>query len=59
MQFTVQRANGIRLPDMPVTLNLAGEHNVLNALAAIAAVATLIAAVLAWRRRERRSALRR
>ena len=35
MQFTVQRANGIRLPDMPVTLNLAGEHNVLNALAAI------------------------
>lgn len=29
------------------------------ALAAIAAVATLIAAVLAWRRRERRSALRR
>ena len=36
MQFTVQRANGIRLPDMPVTLNLAGEHNVLNALAAIA-----------------------
>ena len=36
MQITVQRANGIRLPDMPVTLNLAGEHNVLNALAAIA-----------------------
>ena len=36
MQFTVQRANGIRLPDMPVTITLAGEHNVLNALAAIA-----------------------
>ncbi|MDR1968281.1 MAG: UDP-N-acetylmuramate--L-alanine ligase, partial [Burkholderiaceae bacterium] len=36
MHFTVQRRNGIALPDLPVTLNLAGEHNVLNALAAAA-----------------------
>lgn len=36
MRFTVQRRNGITLPDMDVVLNLAGEHNVLNALAAIA-----------------------
>jgi len=36
MQFTVQRRNGIQLPDMDIDLNLAGEHNVLNALAAIA-----------------------
>ena len=36
MHFTVQRRNGITLPDMDVVLNLAGEHNVLNALAAIA-----------------------
>ena len=36
MQFVVQRTNGTRLPDLPITLNLAGEHNVLNALAAIA-----------------------
>ncbi len=35
MRFTVQRRNGVHLPDLPVTLNLAGEHNVLNALAAI------------------------
>lgn len=32
-QFTVKRDN---LPDLPVTLNTPGEHNVLNALAAIA-----------------------
>ncbi|HMN22363.1 MAG TPA: UDP-N-acetylmuramate--L-alanine ligase [Ottowia sp.] len=36
MHFTVQRRNGVQLPDLPVTLNLAGAHNVLNALAAIA-----------------------
>jgi UDP-N-acetylmuramate--alanine ligase len=36
MQFTVQRRNGVELPDMDIDLNLAGEHNVLNALAAIA-----------------------
>ena len=36
MHFTVQRRNGVTLPDLPVTLNLAGQHNVLNALAAIA-----------------------
>ncbi len=36
MQFTVQRRNGVILPDMPITLNLPGEHNVRNALAAIA-----------------------
>jgi UDP-N-acetylmuramate--alanine ligase len=36
MCFTVQRRNGVTLPDIDITLNLAGEHNVLNALAAIA-----------------------
>ncbi|MCC6218478.1 MAG: UDP-N-acetylmuramate--L-alanine ligase, partial [Aquabacterium sp.] len=41
MRFTVQRRNGIVMPDMKVTLNLPGVHNVLNALAAIA-VATEI-----------------
>jgi UDP-N-acetylmuramate--alanine ligase len=37
----VQRRNGTVMPDMQVTLNLPGRHNVLNALAAIA-VATEI-----------------
>jgi UDP-N-acetylmuramate--alanine ligase len=41
MRFTVQRRNGVVMPDMQVTLNLPGVHNVLNALAAIA-VATEI-----------------
>ena len=41
MRFTVQRRNGTVMPDMQVTLNLPGVHNVLNALAAIA-VATEI-----------------
>ena len=41
MRFTVQRRNGVVMPDMQVTLNLPGQHNVLNALAAIA-VATEI-----------------
>ena len=36
MHFTVQRRNGVQLPDLEVMLNLAGQHNVLNALAAIA-----------------------
>ena len=36
MHFTAQRRNGVVLPDLPVVLNLAGEHNVLNALAAVA-----------------------
>ncbi|MCZ8256994.1 MAG: UDP-N-acetylmuramate--L-alanine ligase [Polaromonas sp.] len=36
MHFTAQRRNGVTLPDMDVVLNLAGEHNVLNALSAIA-----------------------
>ena len=35
MRFTVQRRNGAQLPDLDVELNLAGEHNVLNALSAI------------------------
>ena len=36
MHFTVQRRNGVTLPDLSVVLNLAGRHNVLNALSAIA-----------------------
>jgi UDP-N-acetylmuramate--alanine ligase len=36
MHFTVERRNGVTLPDLPVVLNLAGRHNVLNALSAIA-----------------------
>jgi UDP-N-acetylmuramate--alanine ligase len=41
MQFTVQRRNGVSMPDMQVTLNLPGEHNVLNALAAISVAVEL------------------
>jgi UDP-N-acetylmuramate--alanine ligase len=41
MHFTVQRRNGIRLPDLEVVLNLPGQHNVLNALAAIAVAVEL------------------
>ena len=41
MRFRVTRHNGMTLPTLDVTLNLPGEHNVLNALAAIA-VATEI-----------------
>ena len=41
MHFRVQRRNGVVLPDLDVVLNLAGEHNVLNALAAIAIAAEL------------------
>jgi len=36
MHFTVQRRNGVTLPDLDVVLNLAGSHNVQNALAVIA-----------------------
>jgi len=36
MRFAVERVNGHRAPTLQVTLNLAGVHNVLNALAAIA-----------------------
>ncbi len=36
MHFTAQRRNGVTLPDLNVVLNLAGQHNVLNALSAIA-----------------------
>ncbi len=35
MHFTVQRRNGVTLPDLRVVLNLPGRHNVLNALSAI------------------------
>jgi UDP-N-acetylmuramate--alanine ligase len=41
MKFTVKRRNGVTLPDMDVTLNLAGRHNVLNALAAISVAVEL------------------
>jgi UDP-N-acetylmuramate--alanine ligase len=41
MHFTVQRRNGVTLADLPVVLNLPGEHNVLNALSAIAVAVEL------------------
>ena len=41
MHFTAQRRNGVQLPDLEVVLNLAGQHNVLNALAAIAVAVEL------------------
>ena len=41
MHFTVQRRNGVVLPDLPVVLNLPGLHNVLNALAAISVAVEL------------------
>ena len=41
MHFTVQRRNGVVLPDLDVVLNLPGEHNVLNALSAIAVAVEL------------------
>jgi len=41
MRFTVQRRNGVVMPDLEITLNLPGEHNVLNALAAIAVATEL------------------
>lgn len=41
MHFTVQRQNGVTLPDLALVLNLPGRHNVLNALAAIAVAVEL------------------
>jgi UDP-N-acetylmuramate--alanine ligase len=41
MRFTVQRRNGVTLPDLDITLNLPGEHNVRNALATIAVATEL------------------
>ena len=41
MHFTVQRRNGVTLPDLPIVLNLPGVHNVLNALAAISVAVEL------------------
>ena len=41
MHFTAQRRNGVTLPDLDVVLNLPGEHNVLNALSAIAVAVEL------------------
>lgn len=41
MHFTVHRRNGVTLPDLKVVLNLAGHHNVLNALSAIAVAVEL------------------
>ena len=41
MHFTAQRRNGVTLPDLPVVLNLPGEHNVRNALSVIAVAVEL------------------
>src|SRR5947209_2665951 len=41
MKFTARRRNGVTLPDMDVTLNLAGRHNVLNPLAVISVAVEL------------------
>jgi len=41
MAFTCRRRNGSQLPDLAVMLNLPGEHNVRNALAAIAVATEL------------------
>jgi UDP-N-acetylmuramate--alanine ligase len=41
MHFTVQRRNGVVMPDLDVVLNLPGMHNVLNALSAIAVATEL------------------
>ena len=41
MRFTCQRRNGTVMPDLDITLNLPGEHNVRNALAAIAVATEL------------------
>ena len=53
MHFTVQRRNGDVMPEMHVTLNLPGMHNVLNALAAIA-----VATARAWCRSVHRCSAR-
>jgi UDP-N-acetylmuramate--alanine ligase len=41
MRFVAQRHNGVAMPDLAITLNLPGEHNVLNALATIAVATEL------------------
>ena len=41
MRFTCRRRNGAAMPDLDITLNLAGMHNVRNALAAIAVATEL------------------
>jgi UDP-N-acetylmuramate--alanine ligase len=41
MHFSVQRRNGVTLPDLQLVLNLPGEHNVLNALSAVAVAVEL------------------
>jgi UDP-N-acetylmuramate--alanine ligase len=41
MRFTCQRRNGVVMPDLDITLNLPGEHNVRNSLAAIAVATEL------------------
>ncbi len=41
MHFTAQRRNGVTLPDLPIVLNLPGQHNVLNALSVIAVAVEL------------------
>ncbi|MGM9489229.1 UDP-N-acetylmuramate--L-alanine ligase [Ideonella sp. YS5] len=41
MRFTCKRRNGVAMPDLDITLNLPGEHNVRNALAAIAVATEL------------------
>ena len=51
MTFTVLRRNGTRHADLNVTLNLPGEHNVLNALAAIAVATELELPDAPWSKR--------
>ncbi len=41
MRFRVTRRNGVELPDLDITLNLPGVHNVRNALAAISVAVEL------------------
>ena len=41
MRFVCKRRNGAPMPDLQITLNLPGEHNVRNALAAIAVATEL------------------
>jgi UDP-N-acetylmuramate--alanine ligase len=41
MRFVVERRNGVAMKPLPITLNLPGEHNVKNALAAIAVATEL------------------
>jgi UDP-N-acetylmuramate--alanine ligase len=41
MCFVAQRRNGMAMPDLHITLNLPGEHNVRNALAALAVATEL------------------